>query len=287
MKKIILIMSLCLVALSACPRIPEDLLADFYSVEFGRTLWGSDYCVRNDAPQGGILVSVWAKIPDPGATYPWSRGNMDDVILHGVNWHLICLTGNSSATSPTDARYNANTMLGAEGGGADQWVNDYSYYESGGWQPEASYRGWVWAAWQMIVNHDSFTIRQWLKFGPEAAVIAAGEDRPTFAEIRDVLVADRGWTRQQADAWMPGEATGFQVGDTNGFLCHARVEARSTPPTLTELDDIARGQNVPPAWAEYELGWSHNRPDLSDRSGHNRDLVLQTGGTLHQGDPFP
>jgi len=197
------------------------------SIEVGRTLWGNDHAVRNDAPAGGTLFSVWTKIPDPGSTYPWSRGNMDVYVLFGKNWHLRCLIGNSSATSAIDARYNANSMLFANPG--QTWVGDFSYFESGDGNPEAPYRDWVWAAWQVVVNTNSFTIRQWLKFGIDGAVIAAGESMPTFSDVRSILLTN-GWTQASANAWVPGDAASFQVGSDNGYLYHARMASKSGAP---------------------------------------------------------
>ena len=77
---------------------------DRSTIEFGRKLWGSDYATRADVPAGGTLFSVWTKIPDPGSSYPWSRGNMDVYLLAGNDWYFRCLVGNSSAQSPSNAR---------------------------------------------------------------------------------------------------------------------------------------------------------------------------------------
>jgi hypothetical protein len=258
---------------------------DRSTIEFGRKLWGSDHATRAGVPAGGTLFSVWTKIPDPGSSYPWSRGNMDAYVLSGNNWYFRCLVGNSSARSPTNARYNANTMLFANPG--ETWIADYSYYESGEGHPEAPYRDWVWVAWQVLVGKDAFTIRQWLKLGIDGEVFAAGESSPTFAEARAILV-ENGWSQSAAAAWTPGEATSFQVGKDDGFLSHARMMARTTLPALTELDAIARRDAADPsAWADYRLAFANGKPDLSDRSGNGRDLTLANGGTLYEGPPGP
>jgi hypothetical protein len=255
------------------------------SIEYGRRLYGTDDSLRNDAPSGGTLFSVWTKIPDPGSTYPWSRGNMDDYVLYGQNWYMRCLTGNSSAASATSASFNANSMLFADPSGT--WVNDYSYYLNTA-MTESQVRGWVWAAWQVVVNANSFTIRQWLKFGLNGAVVAAGESNPTFTEIRSALVSMRGFTASQAAAWVPGDATSFHVGKDNGYLTHARMAATSATPTLAALDTIARANAADTsAWADYELVWVNGAPNLSDRSGHGRNLSIEAGGTLYAGPAGP
>jgi len=255
------------------------------SIEVARTQWGNDYVTRPDAPQGGTLFSVWTKIPDPGTSYPWSRGNMDVYVLRGSGWHIRFIVGNSSANSSTDARYNANSMLFADPAGT--WVADYSYYESGGGHAEAPYRDWVWAAWQVVVSNGSFTLRQWLKLGPSGAVFAAGTSTVTFDEVRTILTS-KGWSAADAAAWSPSDATDFQVGYEHGYLTRARMEARSTVPTLAELETIARHTTPDAAtWADYPFVWSNGAADLHDQSGHGRNLLPRSGGTLYQGVAGP
>jgi hypothetical protein len=254
------------------------------SIEFGRTAFGSDDAVRHDVPAGGTLFSVWTKIPDPGAI-PWSRGNMDVYVLYGANWHIRCLTGNGMATSTTNATLNANSMLFIDPTG--DWVDDYSYYLGTG-LPSAQVVDWVWAAWQVVVDSNSFTIRQWLKYGIDGQVFAAGESNPTLADIRATLVNERGFPAAQAASWIPTDATSFEVGKDNGYLIHARVEATNITPTLAHLDQVARaGAADGAAWADYELTWINGGPNLKDRSGHARDLSIDTSGTLYQGPTGP
>ncbi len=250
------------------------------SLEVARVGYGNDYTYRDDAPQGGTLFSVWTKIPDPCSSYPGSRGNMDVYVLRSSAWYIRFIVGNSSASSPTDARYNANSMLFATPG--DTWVNDYSYYESGGGHAEAPYRDWVWAAWQVVVGSSSFTIRQWLKFGSSGAVFAAGENTVTFADVRSILQS-KGWSSSAAAAWSPTDATSFQVGYEHGYLTRAQMVQRSSKPSLSELEAIAtRTSPDTSAWADYAFVWANGAPDLHDQSGHGRDLLLKSGGTLYQ-----
>jgi hypothetical protein len=257
---------------------------DGVSLEVGRTMFGSDYAERADVPQGGTLFSLWTKIPDPGPSYPWKRGNMNVYLLRGANWYVWCLVGNSSAESPSDARYNANSMLFIRPG--DMWVGDYSYFESGGNQPDAPYRDWVWAAWQIIVSSDAFTLRQWLKFGADGPVQKAGESVITFSKVRNIMM-ENGWNAEDAESWQPADAVSFQVGSDHGYLTHARMEALSREPTLEELEDIARGGGQASAWGDYPFVWSDGGPYLDDVSGHGRDLALAPGATLYPGVPGP
>ena len=260
------------------------------SIEFGRKQFGSDYAQQNSVPAGGTLFSVWTKIPDPGTTYPWHRGNMDVYYLIGQNWYLRCLVGNMGVNSPTDASYNANSMLFGNKGNAlndgGTWIADYTPY----WEPglrEAPLRDWVWAAWQVVVNADSFTLRQWLKVGITGAVFAAGESHPTFAEVRPVLVQN-GWKQAQVNSWVPADAIAFQIGSDNGYLTHARMVGRNTIPTLAELDAMARNAAPDPSmWGDYALEWVNGAADLRDRGGKNHHLTLPSKGTLYPGPEGP
>jgi hypothetical protein len=206
---------------------------------------------------------------------------MDVYVLYGANWHIRGLTGNASATSTTSTTFNANSMLFVDPVG--EWVDDYSYY-LGTELPEAQTVGWVWAAWQVVVDSSAFTIRQWLKFGLDGPVFAAGESNVTLADIRTTLVNERSFPTAEAAAWIPTDATSFQVGKDNGYLIHARMEATNAPPTLAHLEQIAHASAADAtAWADYELTWIDGGPSLKDRSGHAHDLSIDTGGRLYQG----
>lgn len=259
----------------------------FSSTEFGRTLFGFDYAEHPAAPAGGTLFSVWSKVPDAApSSYPWTRGNMDVYVLYGQGWHLRCLTGNLIVASSSEASFNANSMLFTEPEGT--WIDEFSYYQSSPEYTQAQVMGWVWAAWQVVVAPSGFTIRQWLKFGLDGPVFAAGESQVTVAELRNTLVTQRGWTQTQANAWTPGDATRFQVGKDRGFLVHARMMATSQVPSLETLDAYARASaGDSSAWADYRLSWENGVPDLHDRSGHGRDLTIADGGVLYQGPASP
>jgi len=260
------------------------------SVEFGQETDGFDYCVRRDAPSGGTLFSVWTHIPDDWGN--WGH-NMDVYVLYGENWHMRCLVANMPE-SDDPCLYNANSMIFANP--YELWAGDYTLdYRS---VPRSQAVGWVWVAWQVIVNSNSFTIRQWLKFGIDGAVILTNEDVAPFSELREFLLVygnnewayDNGyeWTQEIADAWTPTDAVSFQVGKDNSYLCHARMDAMSEEPSLEYLDQIARGTApLNTAWADYELNWRRGKANLSDRSGNGRDLEIESDGTLYEGEISP
>jgi uncharacterized repeat protein (TIGR02543 family) len=279
----------------------------FDSLEFGHDNGGggSDHALRSDVPQGGTLFSVWTKLPDPSTwTSPntWSSSdysqirhyNMDVYVLRASNWSMRFIVGNIAGVNATSASYNANSMVFAEP--YNIYTGDYSYYQGGGGGdiPISTAIGWVWAAWWVKVNSDSISIEQWLKFGingPVFVATATGTDVATFADLRASIANNDTthlWTQPQIDAWVPGDATSFQVGRENGYICHARMDARSAAPTLTELESMASASAPDTtAWADYRLSWTNGAADLSDRSGHGRDLSMETGGILYQGPLSP
>lgn len=262
---------------------PGDPLPGGSSVEVGRTLYGTDFALYDGVPTGGLLFSVWSRIADPPpSSIPWVRGNMDVFVLRGVGWHMRCLGGNIHVYSSDFYTYNANSMLFA--GSSGEWVEDYSFYLADPGIPEAEVHDWVWLAWQVIVESDAFVIRQWVKFGPDRAVLPMIESRVTFAQVRSILVNQRGWSSAAANAWQPGQATSFQVGSDHGYLFHARMDATSTVPTNAQLEAIAGAADASTAaWADYAITWHDGAADIADRSGHGRHLEIASGGQLHQG----
>jgi hypothetical protein len=148
-------------------------------------------------------------------------------------------------------------------------------------------RGWVWIAWQVVVSNGTFTLQQWLKFGATGTVFAAGTSAPTLAELRQNLIAN-GLSSSAANAWTPGDATSFQVGSDDGYLFHARMQATAATPTLSQLESIASSTAPDPtAWGDYLFDWENGAPNLTDQSGHGRDLQLAPGGVLHEGPIAP
>jgi hypothetical protein len=288
-----------------------------YSIELSRTLWGIDYVVGVDLPpiREGLLFSAWTRVPDPGTAVSgdpaslWSRGNFNVLVLNAAAWNLIAIDGNCSVMEydgaygdefgppgTIRARYNANTMFGTLG---TYWIGDYSYFESDFYQngrTEDEVKGWVWVAWQVVLNaDDSFTVRQWLKFGPDGAVLdASGPEAETITRAAVIArMKELGEPDATADAWTPDAAVAtMYLGENNGYLWHARLEQRADEPTLVELEAIARLADADAdAWAFYPLEWRDGAADLADRSGHGRDLSIRTDGeaigTLYQGPAAP
>jgi hypothetical protein len=275
------------------------------SVEMGHGPLWYDLCERNDAPAGGSLFSVWTRLP-VGWTNWWH--NMEVFSLKGSNWSMSYIVANISFVEGAQAMYNANTMLGVnfECGGRtyDPYDADYSWYYR--WGQTARQTEWVWVAWQTVVTGDSIRVRQWLKFGVDGAVIPAwdADANNDTSEVNLAKLRERFRTNYPADmpdsqhaewehsvaAWVPSDAVSFQVGAHSAgvYLTHARLEARSTEPTLAELEAISRRTSPDPtAWADYELNWKDGAANLTDRSGHNRHLQPVPGGTFYRGSAFP
>lgn len=263
-----------------------------YSVELGRTMWGSDYLERNDAPPGaGVLVTLWTRIPEAITSYPYTRGNMEAVDIYGSNWNVRCVCGNIVANSAVDCGYNANSMMIADGGAFGQpngtYLGDFSYLQDTG-QPVARVSGWVFVAWQVVIGASDVTIRQWVKYagqpvqGPQASTIAISQLR-TWAE-------NNGWAEGSASAWTPSAPSRFSIGtvndNCNGFYTRARVYGRTDLPTNAEIEAVAsRSSADSGAWGDWALTWDTGAGAavLADRSGNGRALSIHSGGTLYQG----
>lgn len=284
MKKTVIPLAICILVVSCKLSSTSSQVS---SLEFGHASGKPDYCNLLVPPTGGTLFSVWTKIPDDLPSNTSSpvqlRGDMMVYVLNGDGWYIEALVGNIDQFPGygTDEGYiyNANTMLWING----IYDNDYSYYVTlpADQMSRSKVSDWVWVAWQVVVNADnSMTIRQWLKFGIDGAVFAAGES----------TVSHAGWT--------PSDAKTFQVGFDNtysytgavpnSYLCHARMEALGVAPSLDKLNTIAcLDAPDPTAWGDWELNWKDNAPNLSDRSGNGHPLSIQAGGALYQGPLIP
>ena len=191
MKRIFFLSLICLMVTSCA------LVADTskpYSLEFARSAGEKDCSATVKAPPGGSLFSVWTKVPNMSphdysgdSDYDWIHHNMTVYVLKGTNWYVWALVGNVRR-SPGGYVYNANTMLFIGDTGA--YAGDYSYYQMAQADevPFSTVSGWVWVAWQVVVNADnSMIFRQWLKFGPEGKVFKAwesGKDSASLDAIR-------------------------------------------------------------------------------------------------------
>ncbi len=263
------------------------------SIEFGSRPGYKDYCdpVRLPLDTPGWLFTIWTRIPK-SLTAPESfaklRGNMEVLYLDADNWHLICLVGNVDGYPDGYALYNANYMLSAAGGGGK---GDYCTYQTleRDKVPLGTVNDWVWVAWQVIVNQNqTMSLLQWLKFGLNGTVFPAGQWDIMPAGEETVSIA----------GWNPGNPASFQLGadntysgentGSNSYLVHARLQARSTKPSIAELDAIAMlNEPDPTAWGDWELDWKDGAPDLADRSGNGRHLKITAGGILSMGPEGP
>jgi hypothetical protein len=280
---------------SSCPLfadIPSTGLID--SLEFGHTSGAKDYCnpvLLPDDFGNGVLFSIWTKIPNdlvPPPSFTKLRGNMEVFYLDGNNWHLICLDGNVDGFADGYALYNANYMLSTTPAGGKGDYCTYLTLERDK-LPLATVNNWVWVVWQVVINADhTMTLRQWLKFGIKGTVFAAGQWDIKPAGQETVSIA--GWEPSLPKSFRIGTDNTYSGDNTgsNSYLCRARLEARSTKPSLAELDDIAR-LNTPDttAWGDWELNWKGGAPNLMDRSGHHHHLSVQAGGALYKGVRFP
>lgn len=286
------------------------------SLEFGHTPGSNDYCAPMLLPPDfgrGFLFSVWTKVPDDLSSpvlNTLNRGNMIVLEIRASNWNILALVGNIYIFGDGRASYNANYMLGAGG----VWADDWCTYQTLEYQslPVTTVSGWVWVAWQVVLEtNGSMTFRQWLKFGPDGAVFAAGHyvrspdgvETATVEYVRDFITNPSNNYGNTADpafaaSWLPGPFESFQVGWDNSYsgvgdhgesyLCHARLEARVSAPALAELEAMAsRAGPDPTAWGDWELNWVAGAADLTDRSGNGRHLVTAPGGALYKGPAGP
>jgi len=301
------LLSVTLIFLSLSCVFNSGNASSFSSVEFGHGTGagGSNHALSSTMPTGGLLFTAWTRLPSDWNN--WGH-NMDVLIINAGNWHMRCLVGNVGKAGDGTAVYNANTMLftndDGQNTGTSLWAGDYSiYYSDNNDRISVSQAtGWVWVAWQVVMDNSGFTIRQWLKFGIDGPVIQAwdintsqtGSEHVTFAQLREFLLdpANNGWhhdnglllTAAQLADWVPGQPLTFQVGSDNSNLTHIKVYSRSDWPDLSELNAIAtEAGSDTNAWADYVMEWTGGAADLGDRSGHGRDLALQSGGRLYKG----
>jgi hypothetical protein len=270
------------------------------SLEFGHTTSHNDYCAPTTLPEdfgNGFLFTVWTRITNI-ITTGTHRGNQNILRITGANWELICLDGNLSVFDSGYARYNSNFMLGSGNG----WIGDFcTYYSSEAEQiPLSAANGWVWVAWQVVLNSDkTMTLRQWIKFGFDGTVYPAGYWNDTDVPGEETVAAGttsvEGWDIP-AD-FSPGPFTSFRIGDDNtwsgdntpssSWICLARLYALSSKPTIQELDTIAMNTAADTsAWGDWALCWRNGAADISDRSGNGHHLTMQEGGELTEGGVF-
>jgi hypothetical protein len=255
-----------------------------------------DWLHIESAPTGGALITMWGRVPAYTGGYPHQRGNAtlleaqgDDVAILG----LIC-NGGADAANVGVQRYNNNVMVGSRTP-RDGWAGDYCMIDKYDLRiPEENMLGgWNFYAVQYILQGSAVLIRQWSKAGRGAEILHV-ESNPTFAELRAFLVS-QGWTSGDAAMFTPDDLVriilGAYPGDSANFVYYdmtqIRVYARSTDPTLAEIDAISLAYAPDTtAWADWKLEWTGGAAVLTDRSGNGRTLLLNGSGTLYQGADF-
>jgi len=265
------------------------------SIRVSTAQWGNDYVSIDSAPQNGTLVCGWCKSRPLTGAYPRNRGNLIVAHAEGTRVFLTGLTNNGGVTEAYIGNnfYNANTMLF----GYDTencYIGDYTAFGFGGTLTEEMFFGWQFYAMQYVLSGTTIYLRQWTKPGP-GACFRYNEDTITIAQLRAGLVAN-GWTQTRADAWTPSDLSKILFGYENDAnsegtyyydLTRLRVYARSTAPTLSELDAISMNPDADTtAWADWDFSWVSGAAVLTDRSGNSRTLSLQSGGTLYEGQTF-
>lgn len=264
------------------------------SVRMYYRLWGPDGVYRTGLPTGGVLVSGWIKGVAPAGDYPRSRGNLPVFDLYSGNTVIFTITDNIIAPSANAGltQFNANCMIGAVS--PSGYCDDYTLlYENGATIPERDAVGWNFYAFQYILGGSSITVRQWVKPGRGQAIRYLSETI-SFTELRAGLVT-HGWTQAAADAWSPSELTEIRIGASTGGsaetdcwydVANYRVHARSTEPTIAEIDALSLSCDADTgAYADWQLTWDSGAV-LTDRSGNSRPLSLNPDAVLYEGDPF-
>lgn len=257
-------------------------------------MWGQDYLSRSDSPSGGVLFSVWTKVPDVISSYPYTRGNMEAYNLYGSNWTIRCVCGNIVANSAIDCGYNANSMMTADGGAFGQpngtYLGDFSYLQDTG-LAVSKVTGWVWVAWQVVIGVSDVTIRQWVKYAG-SALQGPYSSTTSFTQLR-TWAEQNGWTPGTGVNWTPSAPTRFSIGtvndNCNGYYTKARMELNSSLPSNSYLESLAILTSPDTsAWGDWPLNWDTDLSSaiLTDRSGNSRTLTLQPGGVLYQGPVF-
>lgn len=268
--------------------------ASWTSTRFNATQYTNQWVFRSASmpSSGGILVSLWAKMPSPVVSHPTTLGNTEVLRVNFANWYLRCIGFNFSTINGSTGTFNANSMLFADGTAvsesANSWVNDTTYLaETVPWSYE---NGWVFLAWQAVCDvSGNLTLRQWVRYAGQAVQGPYATSYP-IATLRADLVSNAGWTLAHANAFTPSQTISqVQINGDDGndaYIIHARVEDVTGTPTSAHILDISNLSAADStAWADWSLEWSGSA-NLADRSGNGRNLT-GAGGTLSQGGVFP
>jgi hypothetical protein len=185
-------------------------------------------------------------------------------------------------------------------GMGDHWAGDYSFTANAGYQLlgeiyENAFFGWAFHAVYISLSETGMLIREWVRVGQAGQMAMCPADDPsalTYSALLAYAQAEGGMSPEEAAAWVRSGCTRMMVGFQGGapetlmdqtHISRVRIYERNTIPTLEELTTISNmAEADPTAWADYELRWN-NGPDLTDRSGNHRDLVLEQNAILYEG----
>jgi hypothetical protein len=268
--------------------------ASWASTRFNQTAYSNQWVYRSATMPsgGGILVSLWAKMPTPVTSHPTTLGNTEVLRINFSNWYMRCIGFNFNTIDSSTGTFNANSMLFFDGTavseGASSYVGDTTYLaETVPWSRE---NGWVFFAWQFVCDASgNLTLNQWVRYAGQS-VQGPYTTSYTLSAMRADVQANSGWTSAHANAFTPSQTISeVQVNGGDGsdaYIIHARVEQATTTATNAHILDISNLTEADStAWADWSLEWSGSA-NLADRSGNGRNLT-GAGGTLSQGGVFP
>lgn len=125
------------------------------STRFNASQYTNQWVYRSSSmpTSGGVLVSLWAKLPTPVSSHPTTLGNTEVLRIDFANWFLRCISFNFNTTSGSTGDMNTNSMLFADGTSVSEssasWANDTTYLLDSG-VPWSYENGWVFLAWQAV-----------------------------------------------------------------------------------------------------------------------------------------
>jgi hypothetical protein len=256
--------------------------------EFGREAW-TDYARYpddglQDLPGTDFYVGAWTRVLEPMG-YPQNSNDYPFIIpcaqsVGGQSQLILTISGNIGYDGGAGSwAYNQNITSN---------TGDYStvYVHPGrfegypaGRPDEADMRGWVYVAWHFARSAAGTVVNQYCKFGPSGAVIRSPVD----------VIDGTGVFDGSAPSPLPEYATPLAIcvgggdrGWATTYMQYAKVYLMGQAPSAAEVDAISRRTSPDPAaWADWPLAGG----DLSDVSGHGRDLVMR--GSAYPGPDGP
>jgi hypothetical protein len=254
-------------------------MANPNSIRFDTTLFGTDYATISSAPTSGWLLTSWSKNIHQTGAYPHTYSNLYAAEVLGSNWSVHLIMGNCAsgvASAGANGVYNSNTTLYTGGGvftGGTPLADTTGLNQS---VPESDIEGWVFNAWWFYNNTGAGTIamRQYTIF-PSAPTTVVVVDQPAQAYAAYGLGVS------------PDAPTSIQLAIPISMQfdgTHFRVyDSLTTAPSNSTILSIAQSYGPDTtAWADWFLEHNGTSPDLTDHSGHGRNLT-SAGGSLTQG----